>query len=93
MANAVSIDEKKCSGCRRCHTVCPTDVFAIGGNGKAYVAFGADCHVCFLCVDDCPEKAISLDPSVANARQSSIYADFDASALVYVPERNKGRGA
>jgi NAD-dependent dihydropyrimidine dehydrogenase PreA subunit len=87
MANAVTIDEMKCSGCKRCREICPTDVFAIGENGRAFVAHGADCHVCFLCVDDCPERAISLDPSVANSRQSSIYADYDLNALVYVPER------
>ncbi|HVN40649.1 MAG TPA: ferredoxin family protein [Myxococcota bacterium] len=32
------------------------------GNRQAYVVRGADCHACQLCIDACPEKALTLAP-------------------------------
>lgn len=81
-ASPVTIDAALCTGCRRCVTICPTDVFRMDeGAGKAHVAFPRDCHVCFLCVDDCEVKAISLDHSVANDRHRSVYADLAPERL------------
>lgn len=79
----VTIDAALCTGCRRCVVICPTDVMRMNAAGdKAIVAFPEDCHACFLCVEDCEPRAISLDPSVANARHRSVYADLDDEALV-----------
>lgn len=33
------------------------------GNRQAYVVRGGDCHVCRLCVEACPEQALTLAPS------------------------------
>ena len=32
------------------------------GNRQAYVVRGADCHACQLCIEACPEKALTLAP-------------------------------
>lgn len=87
MTSAVTIEEARCEGCKRCFCICPTDVFRITEAGKAFVAFPTDCHVCFLCVDDCPSSAISLDPSIGHGRHSSIYADYHLNDLVYMPDK------
>ncbi|HXK23763.1 MAG TPA: ferredoxin family protein [Myxococcota bacterium] len=33
------------------------------GNRQAYVVRGADCHACQLCIEACPEQALTLAPS------------------------------
>lgn len=87
MTSAVSIDAAKCDGCGRCVTICPTDVMRMdAATGKARVAYPEDCHVCFLCVEDCKPRAISLDHSVANHRHHSVYADLEPERLVLTPE-------
>lgn len=86
-ASAVAIDVGACVDCGRCITICPTDVFRKDEvSGKAFVAFAEDCHVCFLCVEDCEPKAISLDHSVGNRRHRSVYADLGPEDLVLTPE-------
>jgi NAD-dependent dihydropyrimidine dehydrogenase PreA subunit len=85
----VTIDSALCTGCQRCVVICPTDVMRMDdASGKAIVAFPEDCHACFLCVEDCEPRAIALDPSVANARHRSVYADLDDAALVLRPAAN-----
>jgi NAD-dependent dihydropyrimidine dehydrogenase PreA subunit len=32
------------------------------GNKQAYVVRGESCHACRLCIDACPEKALTLAP-------------------------------
>ena len=54
MAAAVTIAAELCTGCGNCLQSCPTDVFGRATDGKAYVRYPQDCHVCFLCQDDCP---------------------------------------
>jgi NAD-dependent dihydropyrimidine dehydrogenase PreA subunit len=34
----------------------------VHGNKQAYVVRGADCHACQLCVEACPEHALTLAP-------------------------------
>lgn len=83
----VSIDAALCDGCKRCVTICPTDVMRMDeATGKAWPAFARDCHVCFLCVEDCAPRAISLDPSVGNPRHRSVYHDLDESLLSLTPK-------
>ena len=55
------IDESLCDGCGICVDNCPMDVIRINEKkGKAYVAYPADCGVCFQCVTDCPVGAVSV---------------------------------
>jgi NAD-dependent dihydropyrimidine dehydrogenase PreA subunit len=57
----VVIDER-CSGCGTCVDVCPSDVLAIGPNGKAVIAQQADCQTCLLCELYCPDDALFVWP-------------------------------
>jgi 4Fe-4S ferredoxin len=34
----------------------------VHGNKQAYVLRGADCHACQLCIEACPEHALTLAP-------------------------------
>lgn len=71
--STVSINAELCTGCGNCLQSCPTDVFALQTNGIAYVRYPQDCHVCFLCQDDCPVGAIKVDYKIKNNRVQSIY--------------------
>lgn len=57
------IDQELCNGCEICFDDCPMDVIRMDKQtGKAYMAYGKDCGVCFQCVDGCPTGAISVSP-------------------------------
>ena len=56
---AVTVDSDKCSGCKSCVDVCPTEAIAVNDDGKAVVDADA-CGECGACVDECPNEAISL---------------------------------
>lgn len=77
MAAAVTIAAELCTGCGNCLQSCPTDVFDRAPDGKAYVRYPQDCHVCFLCQDDCPVGAIKVDYKIKNLRTFSIYDLLD----------------
>ena len=57
----VVIDER-CSGCGDCVDACPSDVLAMGPNGKAVIAHQADCQTCLLCELYCPTDALFVWP-------------------------------
>jgi NAD-dependent dihydropyrimidine dehydrogenase PreA subunit len=71
--SAVTILTELCNGCGNCLQSCPTDVFDRRSDGIAYVRYPQDCHVCFLCQDDCPVGAIKVDYKIKNNRVQSIY--------------------
>ena len=60
---SVRIDHDKCiahKGCRTCIDVCPTDILALGPDGKVRMAFD-ECWFCLPCEHDCPTKAITVE--------------------------------
>ncbi len=57
----VKVDAAVCVGCGVCPESCPTDVFRMTSDNKAYAAYPEDCQACFLCVIDCPVGALALD--------------------------------
>jgi NAD-dependent dihydropyrimidine dehydrogenase PreA subunit len=55
------IDEELCNGCGICVDDCPVDVLRMDEpKGKAHIAYGRDCCVCFQCADGCPTEAITV---------------------------------
>ena len=73
----ITIDPQTCTGCGLCLLSCPVDVIRLDPvRNKAFVAYGNDCHVCYLCEDDCPEKSISLSHDISNSRRFSTYDQF-----------------
>lgn len=76
---SVTIVTELCTGCGGCYQSCPTDVFDHRADGIAYVRYPQDCHVCFLCQDDCPVGAIKIDYKIKNNRVQSIYDILDIS--------------
>ena len=73
----ITIDPQTCTGCGLCLLSCPVDVIRLDlVSNKAVVAYGNDCHVCYLCEDDCPEKSITLSHDISNSRRFSTYDQF-----------------
>jgi NAD-dependent dihydropyrimidine dehydrogenase PreA subunit len=58
--SGVRINGAACVGCQVCMEVCPTDVIRMAPTQKAFAAYPEDCQFCFLCVFDCPVRAISI---------------------------------
>jgi NAD-dependent dihydropyrimidine dehydrogenase PreA subunit len=54
--------EDRCGGCGDCVNACPSDVLAVGANGKAVIAHQADCQTCLLCELYCPADALFVWP-------------------------------
>ena len=60
------IDYEKCKACGECFDVCTEDVFFNPNNsGKSkldepVVTHPEFCYHCYLCVNECPVKAITL---------------------------------
>lgn len=57
-----NIDETVCTGCETCVESCMMDVIYFDREKeKAYIAYPDDCQACFLCTNDCPAGAITID--------------------------------
>lgn len=70
----VTIDLTLCDGCGICIESCPTDVLRMDpAVDRAVAEFPADCCICFLCQDDCPQNAITVGNRGSNPRHVSIY--------------------
>ena len=67
MAQKITVDQAKCTGCMRCLDLCYLGNFE-ANDGKVRGAEGMYCFSCGHCVAVCPTDAIS-------------HADFDASAF------------
>lgn len=91
--SAVSIDPATCTGCGLCVLACPVDVIRLdASSGKARVAYGSDCQVCYLCEDDCPTHSIKLSHDVTNSRRFSIYDEFNIDIEVAAVKQGKTGG-
>lgn len=70
----VVLNASLCIDCGACVLACPTAVFDRPSPGaKPQAIYAGDCHVCFLCVPDCPTQAISVSRDAPNTRQISVY--------------------
>jgi len=56
----VKIDYELCEGHQVCRDVCEEDVFE-WRSGKMVVANTEKCTECWLCVQNCPTAAVSLE--------------------------------
>ncbi|MBI2955555.1 MAG: [Fe-S]-binding protein [Chloroflexi bacterium] len=65
MCDKCKLREKK--GCPTAES-CSVDVIRLDAEGKPYIAYPEDCHICFLCSRDCPMGAVEVSgmiPSLA----------------------------
>lgn len=56
----VKIDYEACEDNRFCFEVCPEDVFALR-NSKIVVDNADTCTMCWLCVNNCPTGAVTIE--------------------------------
>lgn len=58
----VSVDSRKCMGCKRCLKACAYDVYRWNKeNGYAEAAYSEECVCCMQCMFYCPSGAISIE--------------------------------
>jgi ferredoxin len=60
----VQLDQDKCTMCGSCAFACPTGALRVGKEGGALLGMESLCMGCHLCENTCPEKAITLAPTV-----------------------------
>lgn len=86
----VHVIADRCTGCGICVESCPVDVFRLGAvNGKSRPAYWADCQVCFLCHEDCPERAIVVEYTSASLASYSVYGRLDEGLLSWTQEESE----
>jgi NAD-dependent dihydropyrimidine dehydrogenase PreA subunit len=73
MAQRITIDHAVCTSCLLCVRACPVDVIRADATGRPVAVYPDDCHVCFLCEDDCPVHCLVVDPRVPMHRRHSMY--------------------
>jgi len=56
----VKIDYEACEDNRFCFEVCPEDVFVLR-NSKIVVENPDTCTMCWLCVNNCPTGAVTIE--------------------------------
>jgi NAD-dependent dihydropyrimidine dehydrogenase PreA subunit len=54
------VDVEKCSGCKSCEEVCPTDAIKVADFTSLAGVSEEDCIDCNACEDACTTKAISM---------------------------------
>jgi len=55
---SIIIDREKCTGCGRCHEVCPGTLIKIDSQRKAYIKYPYNCWGCTSCMKECKAYAI-----------------------------------
>jgi len=55
-----TFDYGKCTRCGTCYNLCPLDVIVKDEAGKPCVKYPDECQLCFICQEECPEKAIHV---------------------------------
>ena len=65
----ISVDASKCIGCSSCSNVCPSKIITATEDGmKKTIHFGPCEEYCDICVESCPEKALSLVPKETDTK-------------------------
>jgi Pyruvate/2-oxoacid:ferredoxin oxidoreductase delta subunit len=59
----IAVDSNKCIGCSSCSNVCPSKLIAASQEEvKRKIHFAPCEEYCDICVESCPEKALTLVP-------------------------------
>jgi NAD-dependent dihydropyrimidine dehydrogenase PreA subunit len=56
------LSKERCTGCNRCVSVCPTNVFDASPGSIPKIARKSDCQTCFMCELYCPADALYVAP-------------------------------
>lgn len=56
----IEVDGRACIGCTACSSVCPSGLIKIHDSDTREIRFASCREDCRLCVDICPENAISI---------------------------------
>ncbi len=83
------IVSERCTGCKRCIEVCPTNVLEPGADRIPVAARVEDCQTCFMCELYCKEDAIYVGPDREN-REPVNESDIVASGLLGQFRRDSG---
>lgn len=68
----ILIDYTKCAPCLTliCVGVCPFGILEAGTDGKPQIVDVTSCTRCGVCANLCPAKAISINPTVMQKKNS-----------------------
>ncbi|HLC00971.1 MAG TPA: 4Fe-4S dicluster domain-containing protein [Candidatus Bathyarchaeia archaeon] len=66
----ISFDRRKCSGCVSliCIGVCPQGILEADAEGKPRIADVSACTLCGVCVNLCPQKAVTVNSGGAGKK-------------------------
>lgn len=89
---SIAIDNKKCTGCKKCLNVCPGNLLKLDEDGKSYIKYPKDCWGCSSCIKECAFKAISLYLGAdIGGRGSKLTADIEDDVVHWVVTESNGK--
>ena len=56
----IEINQKWCKGCTLCAAFCPKAVYTSDSSGHQIITDSSKCILCMLCVERCPDFALTV---------------------------------
>lgn len=79
----ITIDSGKCLLCTACEKLCRNKCFCI--REASFTIFAQECSSCQLCVDVCPEKAISVESGISKAEETKLLLYVNVCKVCHKP--------
>ena len=89
---SISIDQSKCIGCGKCHTVCPGSLIKLNEEKRAFIKYPKDCWGCTSCIKECPVYAIRfyLGADIGGTG-SLVHTEKNGDILKWIIEKPDGK--
>ncbi len=89
---SILINKEKCTGCRKCLSVCPGSLIKYGEDRKAFIKYPKDCWGCSSCVKECGFGAISFYLGAdIGGRGSKMHTVSEGDIVHWIIEEESGK--
>ena len=83
------LSQREPGKCATCVTICPHDVFALDEMGRTYAANEQACVGCRLCVEFCPQNAVTVRSTAAEPLIRGLWRTQSVEEIRYKAQTGK----